>query len=59
MYLIELSSLLVIFGKSEVSYFIGLVFNEYISGFEISVNNGVLMQIPISPNKLLHDDNTL
>ena len=57
--LIELSPFLIVLRKSKISYFVSLVFDENIGRFQISVNNRMLMQIPVTPNQLFHNYNTL
>lgn len=55
----ELSPLLIVLGKSKVSYFVGLVLDENIGRFQVPVDNRVMMQIPVAPDQLLHDYNAL
>ena len=57
--LIEFSAFLVILGESKICDFVGLVLDEDIGGFEVPVDDGVLVQVLIAADELLDDDNGL
>jgi hypothetical protein len=42
--------------EPEVSQLVGLVFDEYIRRFQISVDYGMLMQVAIAADELFNDD---
>ena len=56
MYLFKLCSLLEELSEAKVSEFVGLVFDEYVGWFEISVYDWVLVEIPVATDELLDDD---
>ena len=59
MNLIEFSAFLVILGESKICDFVGLVLDEDIGGLEVSVYDGVLVQVLIAADELFDDDDGL
>ncbi len=57
--LVELSPFLKKLSEAKICKFIGLVFDEYVSWLQISVDNGVLMQISVATDELFDDDKRL
>jgi len=57
--LIQFCPLLEKLGKAEICEFVGFVLNEYVGGFEVSVDDGVLMQVAIAGDELLDYDEGL
>jgi len=57
--LVELGPLLVVLGKPKVSNFVGLVLDEDVGGFQIPVDDRMLVEIPVAPHELLEDDEAL
>lgn len=57
--LIQLSPLLVILRKPKIRNLVSLILNQNISRLKIAVNNRMLMQITVPPNKLLNNNNRL
>jgi hypothetical protein len=59
MNLLQLSSFLVVFSKSKICNFVGLILDEDVSRFEVSMNNWMLMEISIPADKLFDNDKSL
>jgi hypothetical protein len=59
MNLVQFCSLLIVLSKAEVRDLIGLVLDQDVRGLEISMNNRMLMEILVPPDKLLHNEKTL
>ena len=57
--LVELSSFLVVFGEPEVSDFVGLILDEDVGRLEVTVDDRVLMQIFISADQLIDNNEGL
>ena len=57
--LIKLRPFLIVFSKPKISNLVCFMLDENIGRFQIPVDNRMLMQISVAPDKLFHDNNTL
>ena len=57
--LLQLSSFLVVLGKTKISYLISLILYEDVGWLEVTMNNRVLVQVPVPVYQLLDDDKCL
>lgn len=55
MNLIELGSLLIILGEPKVSNFVCLMLDEDVCRLKITMNDRMLVEVPVASDKLLHD----
>lgn len=56
MYLIKLSTFLVVLGETEVGDFISFILDEYVGWLEIAVDHRVLMKVFVTADELLNDN---
>lgn len=57
--LVQLSPLLVVLSKPKVSDLVGFIFDEDVCRFEVPMDDGMLMQVFVASDELLHDDEAL
>ncbi len=57
--LLQFRAFLVVLGKSEVSDFVGFVFDENVGRFEVSVDDRMFVKVFVAVNELFHDDKGL
>ena len=57
--LLQLSSFLIVLGKTKISYLVSLILYEDVGWLEVTVNNRVLVQIPVPVYQLFDDDKCL
>ena len=57
--LLQLSSFLVVLGKTKISYLVSLILYEDVGWLEVTMNNRVLVQVPVPVYQLLDDDKCL
>ena len=59
MNLIKLGSLLIILGKPKVSNFVCFMLDEDVCRFQVTMNDRMLVKVPVAPDELLHDHEAL